>query len=108
MLRTGGIAVLALLTVGLAGAAEAPAFSCGGFALLGGAQLLCSHVDPKAPPQMCSFSWALVTPANSVEVAQGSFLLANGVTNATIYQGSGVAGELSAPIVMCQAKRSGR
>jgi hypothetical protein len=28
------------------------AVSCGGAALVGGAQLLCSHVDPKAPAQL--------------------------------------------------------
>ncbi len=106
MVRTAGIASGFLVLLGT-GASAAPAFSCGGFAMLGGAQLLCSHVDPKAPAQMCTYSWALVTPANTVQMAQGSFLLPTGVANATVFQGSGVNGELSAPIVLCQAKKSG-
>ena len=106
MIRTVGFA-LGMSAAALSGAAAAPAFSCGGFAMLGGAQLICSHVNPKAPPQMCTFSWALVTPMNTVQMAQGAFLLPTGVVNATVYTGSGVNGELSNPIVMCQAKKSG-
>lgn len=93
-----------IASVGTASAA-AP-FSCGGFALLGGAQLLCSHVDSHAPTQMCTFSWALTTLDGMPIVQQGSFVLPPGSVNATIYQGSGYAGELSTPIVLCQAKRS--
>jgi hypothetical protein len=46
---SGGIAgaVATLMVVAAASPALArPAFNCGGAALLGGAQLLCSHVDP--------------------------------------------------------------
>lgn len=93
--------------VGAASAAQAAApFSCGGFALLGGAQILCSHVDPKAPAQVCTFSWALMTETSGARVAQGSFLLVPGVSNATVYQGSGFSGELSPPIILCQGKKS--
>lgn len=105
-MRTGLLTTAAAL-LGIASAAQAAApYSCGGFALLGGAQILCSHVDPKAPTQICSFSWALVTAASGARVAQGSFFLPPGVSNATVYQGSGFSGELSPPIIMCQGKKS--
>ncbi len=82
-----------------------PAFTCGGFALLGGAQLICSHVDPAAPSQFCNFSWDLMgTPAGTT-VVSGSFLLTPGLTNATVYQGSGFSYALSNPIVLCQARK---
>lgn len=102
---------LVLVTAGLlwgsAGLALAAApFSCGGFALLGGAQLLCSHVDSHAPTQMCTFSWALTTIEGAPIVQQGTFVLPPGSSNAQVYQGSGFSGELSSPIVLCQAKRS--
>ena len=108
MRRLIGAAVgfLALL-IGIGSATAAAPFSCGGFAMLGGAQLVCSHIDPKAPSQICTFSWALTTPTNGVQMAQGSFLLPRGVVNAMVYQGGGVVGELSSPIVLCQGKKSG-
>lgn len=87
-------------------AAAAPAFACGGFAMLGGAQLVCSHVDPEAPNQICSFSWALMG-ASGPTVVQGSFLLTPGLTNATVYQGSGFSSALSNPIVLCQGHKTG-
>ena len=105
MVKTGVLAVAALLAALVPAEAAAP-FSCGGFALLGGAQILCSHVDRKAPTQICTFSWALMTEASGARVAQGSFLLVPGVSNATVYQGSGFSGELSPPIILCQGKRS--
>ena len=92
----------------LAGVTPAPAaapFSCGGFALLGGAQLICSHTDPLAPAQICTYSWTLAGPTGSPNVAQGSFLLTPGLTNATVYQGSGAAYELSPPVVLCQGRK---
>jgi hypothetical protein len=79
--------------------------SCGGAALLGGAQLLCSHIDPHEPPQLCTFSWALATPANQMQVVQGSFLLQPGVANLEVYQAAGFAHAMSEPIVLCQGKR---
>ncbi len=82
--------------------------SCGGAALLGGAQLLCSHVDPKEPPQLCTFSWALATAANQTQVVQGSFLLPPGASNIEVYQGAGFAHAMSGPIVLCQGKRRPR
>ena len=100
-------ALTAVLLAAAGGAGAAPAFSCGGFAMLGGAQLICSHVDPTAPTQICTFSWTLMTPSSGLQVAQGSFLLPRGVSDATVYQGSGFSGELSPPIIMCQGKKSG-
>lgn len=82
------------------------AFSCGGVALLGGVQLICSHVDPTAPAQICSYSWALATPANQTRIVQGSFLLPPGASNVEIYQGAGFARALAEPIVLCQGKKS--
>lgn len=87
-------------------ASAASPFACGGFALLGGAQLLCSHLDSHAPTQMCTFSWALTTLEGTPSVQQGSFVLPPGSVNAQVYQGSGFSGELSSPIVLCQGKRS--
>lgn len=82
--------------------------SCGGAALLGGAQLLCSHLDPREPPQLCTFSWALATSANQTQVVEGSFLLPPGVSNVEVYQGAGFVHAMSNPIVLCQGKRRPR
>jgi hypothetical protein len=78
--------------------------SCAGAAMLGGAQLLCSHVDPGEPAQLCTFSWALATPKNETQVVEGSFLLAPGASNVQVYQGGGFARALSEPIVLCQGR----
>ena len=78
---------------------------CGGAVLLGGAQLLCSHADPQEPAQLCTFSWALATPANQTQVVSGSFLLPPRSSNVEVYQGSGFAHAMSGPIVLCQGKR---
>jgi hypothetical protein len=90
--------------------APAPAFansavSCGGAALLGGAQMLCSHVDPRAPAQLCTFTWALATATNQTQVVQGSFLLPPGASNVQVYQSGGFTHAMSGPIVLCQGKR---
>ena len=94
-----------------AGMALAPAsvlagapFSCAGAAMAGGAELLCSHTDPQAPAQVCSFSWTLMTSGNQQSVVNGSFLLPPGVQNAVVYQGSGYAYALSMPVVLCQGR----
>ena len=78
------------------------AASCGGAAMLGGAQLNCSHVNPKAPNQFCTFSWALHTTAGDQKVVEGTFMLPPGAANVTIYQGSGFDSALSDPIVICR------
>jgi hypothetical protein len=84
-------------------AQAAPKFvSCGGAAMLGGAQLNCSHLAPNKPAQLCNFSWSLLLPNNVPEVVSGSFLLPTGSNNATVYQGTGFTGSLTAPIVLCQ------
>ncbi len=101
----GAVTALGLLTEARPGAAQ-PAFSCAGFAQLGGAQLLCSHTDPAAPPQVCTFSWSLAGPGGNPSVVQGSFLLTPGLTNATVYQGNGFAYALANPVVLCQARQT--
>jgi hypothetical protein len=90
-------------------AALGPAFaktivSCGGAALLGGAQLMCSHIDPAEPAQLCTFSWALATASNQTQVIQGSFLLPPGASNVQVYEGSGFLHAMSEPIVLCQGR----
>jgi hypothetical protein len=79
--------------------------NCAGAALLGGAQLLCSHLDPRAPAQLCTFSWALATATNQTQIVQGSFLLPPGVSNMEVYEGAGFVRAVSGPIVMCQGRR---
>jgi hypothetical protein len=78
--------------------------SCAGAALLGGAQLLCSHVDPKEPAQLCTFSWALATPTNQLQVVSGSFLLSQGASNVQVYQSGGFTHAMSNPIVLCEGE----
>ena len=107
-MRVGRLAGAALLWLLGAGSALATSdFSCGGFAMLGGAQLVCSHTNPSAPAQFCTFSWALMGSSGQ-SIADGSFMLLPGIQNATVYQGSGYTGELSNPIVLCQASKAGR
>ena len=83
--------------------AAAP-YACGGAALAGGAQLLCSHIDPAAPPQSCSFSWALMTTGNTTSVVQGTLLLEPGTSNAVVYQGFGFNSALASSIVICEGQ----
>ncbi|MER9104087.1 hypothetical protein NKH95_09045 [Mesorhizobium sp. M0848] len=80
------------------------AVSCGGAAMLGGAQLNCSHVEPQAP-LFCTYSWALHIPAGDQKIVEGSFMLPPGATNVTVYQGSGFDGALSDPIVICRGSK---
>ena len=89
-------------------AAAGAAFSCGGFAQLGGAQLICSHVDPAASTQICTYSWTLAGAGGSPSVVQGSFMLVPGQSNVTVYQGSGYSYALSTPVVLCQGRKAGR
>ena len=105
-MRVGGWRGVAAAGLGLAPApvlAREPC-SCGGAGMAGGAELLCSHTDPQAPAQVCSFSWTLMTSANQQSVVNGSFLLPPGVQNAIVYQGSGYAYALSTPVVLCQGR----
>ncbi len=84
-------------------AAEAgPAYACGGAALAGGAQLICSHIDPTAPPQSCNFFWSLMSTDDTTSVVQGTFLLEPGTSNAVVYQGFGYSMALANPVVTCQ------
>lgn len=96
-------AALSLSAVGPAHAEQA--VTCGGQALPGGALLMCSHVAPDRPTQSCTFSWALVTASNAVQVEQGSFLLPPGAKNLQVYQGAGFLRASSPPIVVCQGSQ---
>jgi hypothetical protein len=104
--RVGAIVAVGLSSIAPPGPAFAkPAVSCSGAALLGGAQLLCSQVDPRAPAQLCTFSWALATPANQTQVVSGSFLLPPGASNLEVYEAGGFSHAMSPPIVLCQGRR---
>lgn len=95
--------IMTALLIGFAfPAAAKDAVSCGGAAMLGGAQLNCSHVQSKAPPQFCTFSWALHTTAGEQKIVEGSFSLPPGASNVQVYQGSGFDSALSNPIVICR------
>ena len=80
---------------------------CGGAAMQGGAELMCSHTDPDKPTQFCTFTWDLMRNDNSTQVVQGSFLIPPGAANVQEYQGSGFASQITAPIVICRGKKSG-
>lgn len=110
MRRLSRFALLTLGTLLVApyGAAAGTVVNCGGFAMLGGAVLSCSHTDPDAPAQSCTFSWALLTSANATSVVEGAFLLPPGSSNLIVYQGSGFASALSNPIVLCQGRKGDR
>ena len=107
ILPTLGVTVL-LMAVSFQPVSARAAFSCGAFAQLGGAQLLCSHTDPTAPTQICTFSWTLMTPSGAPSVVQGSFVLTPGLTNVTAYQGTGYTYALATPVVLCQGRKTGR
>ncbi len=81
------------------------AFSCAGMALNGGAELLCSHTDPDAPTQVCSFGWYLMDSASRPSMVTGSFSLPRGVANSVVFEGNGYAYALSSPIVLCQGRK---
>lgn len=97
----GGL--VAILVSGSAGGA--PVVSCNGSALVIGTFLLCSHNDPRQPPQLCSFSWALVTSANQTQVVDGSFWILPGISNFQVYSGAGFTRAMSNPIVICKGKQ---
>lgn len=101
MKRVFAPALAAALLLPAAAVAAQP-FACGGAALAGGAQLLCSHTDPKAPAQSCNFSWALETTEDEVQVVEGTFLLAPGSSNLVVYQGFGFESPLANPIIVCE------
>jgi len=98
---------LALLALRASPAEAAPAVVCGGAAMQGGAQLMCSHTDPDKPTQFCTFTWDLMTEANGGQVVQGSFLIPPGAKNVQVYQGAGYSSAITEPIVICRGKKSG-
>lgn len=101
------IGLLALFHGGVARAETTRTVVCGGAAMQGGAQLMCSHTDPDKPTQFCTFSWDLMRMDNSAEVVEGSFLIPPGAANVQVYQGSGFASQVTTPIVICRGKKSG-
>lgn len=108
--RPARCVALTALTIAL-GLSTAPASArtivqCAGAAMSGGAQLVCNHLVPTAPAQLCTYSWALATMDNVTQVVTGTTLVPPGANNLTVYQGSGFAHAMSEPIVMCQGKRS--
>ena len=101
-----GFAILSGLVILEKPARADQAVSCGGAAMAGGAELMCSHVQPAAPPQFCTYGWALMTTAGALTTVQGSFLLPPGASNQAVYQGYGFNSALSNPIVLCQGRKS--
>jgi hypothetical protein len=95
--------VVFLSTSSIAAAAGQPV-RCAGVALMGAAQLACSHVDKKAPSQFCNFSWALHSDTDGARIEEGSFLIAPGAQNIMVYQGNGFDRALSDPVVMCHGR----
>src|SRR4051794_3427342 len=89
--RGGGAMAIGLVMMLAAGdpSSAASPVSCGGAAMMGGAQLMCSQTDARAPPQLCTFSWDLMTTDNSSRIVEGSFLLLPGASNVQVYQASG-------------------
>jgi hypothetical protein len=75
---------------------------CGGTAMLGAATLMCSHVAPKAPPQLCDFEWSLLSSSGGPQTVGGSFMLPPGATNVQVYQAGGFTRALAPPIVLCR------
>jgi hypothetical protein len=102
----GGSLVATGLLCGPRAEAAKPPVSCVGAVMMGGAQLMCSHVDSEAPPQMCTYSWDLLLLDGTSKVVAGSFLIPSGTANMQIYQGSGYANAATGPIVMCRGKKS--
>lgn len=102
----GVMSAITALAAPAGAASAAQAVSCGGAAMAGGAELMCSHVQPTAPPQFCTYSWTLMTAAGALSNVQGSFLLAPGASNQPVYQGYGFTSALSNPIVLCQGRKS--
>jgi hypothetical protein len=103
--RRAAIFGLVFQLFGAGPAVAGSAVSCGGAAMLGGAQLNCSHIDPKAPAQLCTFSWALLTMANTSKIVEGSFLLPPNASNMQVYQASGFSGQLASPIILCEGAK---
>lgn len=70
--------------------------------MLGAAQLACTYAVDGGAPQFCSFSWSLAATGGTVAVAQGSFSIAPGTENASVYQSAGIGSALGDPVLFCQ------
>ena len=71
---------------------------------LAGPNCYAATPTPMAPAQSCNFSWTLMSSGNQQSVVNGSFVLAPGVQNSIVYQGSGYAYALAMPVVLCQGR----
>jgi hypothetical protein len=96
------IGLTALVATARPASAATPA-NCAGDVMMGGAELMCS-LPAKSPPQLCTYSWALMTADNQAKVVNGAFLLPAGVVNMQIYEAYGFSTEMSPPIVLCNQK----
>ena len=105
--RRAALALALAAWPGMPALADRAPFSCAGMAAAGGAELLCSHTDPEAPAQTCTFSWTLMASGNQQSVVSGAFTLPTGVSNSVVYQANGIAYALTNPIVLCQGRKNG-
>jgi len=99
------VAVFGAVYLSIMPAQAENAVSCGGAAMQGGAQLMCSQTKPHALTQLCTFSWALMTETQTSQIVEGSFLLAPGASNMQVYQGSGFVSQLTPPIILCNTPK---
>ena len=97
-----GRGALLLLCFASGPAAAAAPFSCAGVVQAGAAELFCSHTDPAAAAQICTYSWTLAPANGGASVVQGSFMLVSRQENAAVYQGAGFNAALGTPVVMCR------
>lgn len=79
-----------------------PAASCAGAVMMGAATLMCSDSHPEEPPQICTYSWALMTADGVTKVVDGSFLISAGTANLQVYSANGYSTQLTGPIVLCR------
>lgn len=80
-----------------------PVASCAGAVMMGAATLMCSDANPEQPPQICTYSWALMTADGTTKVVDGSFLISPGTANLQVYSANGYSTQLTGPIVLCRA-----
>jgi len=86
-------------------AKAAGAVACGGVAMLGAAQLMCSHVEPSKPTQFCTYGWTLLSDDGHQKTVEGSFSLPPRAENVQVFQGSGYQRALAEPVVLCQGSK---
>ncbi|MEP9379192.1 hypothetical protein ABLE91_20935 [Aquabacter sp. CN5-332] len=104
ILAGAGLVALLASSATLAQTQQVSAASCAGAAMLGGTQLMCSHTDPTAPAEFCTFSWTLQTTAGAPKIVEGSFMVPPGANNLVVYQSGGFSAALANPIILCQGR----